>query len=69
LDKDRFRITSLGTDPWLIRGPQGAVKLTRPDAARLKVTPLDANGQPHAEAGDASRILLRPDTLYYLIAP
>jgi hypothetical protein len=69
LDRGRFRITSPGTDPWLIREPRGMVRLNRPDAARLKVTPLDANGCPRAVVGDASRIELEPDTVYYLIAP
>ncbi len=66
----RFRINRLGEDPWLVREAQGTVYLTRPDAAKLKVTPLDANGYPQGQpTGDASRITLRPDTAYYLIAP
>lgn len=69
VDRDRFRITRLGEDPWLVREAQGSVCLTRSDAAKLKVTPLDANGYPLKPTGDASRITLRPDTAYYLIAP
>ncbi|MBN8459185.1 MAG: hypothetical protein J0M04_15240 [Verrucomicrobia bacterium] len=69
LDGGRFRITRLGQDPWFIREAGGTVGLTRPDANRLKVTPLDANGYPLEPAGNAARITLRPDTAYYLIAP
>ena len=63
----RFRITRLGTDPWLIRAPNGTVTLKRPDAAHLKVTPLDANGYPQANPTRAEAIGLRPDAVYYLI--
>ncbi len=62
------RIISVGTDPWLVRKFSGAVKLKRPDAAKLKVTPLDANGTPLAPSGDASLIKLQSETLYYLIS-
>lgn len=65
--KGLLEITSLGSDPWLVRKFEGSVKLKRADAAALEVTPLDANGQPSAEAGSAERIDLRPDTAYYLI--
>lgn len=62
------RITALGTDPWLVRNFAGSVKLKRPDAAKLKVTPLDFNGYPLASIGTAAAIPLQSGTLYYLIA-
>ena len=43
------------------------VRFKRPDAARLKVTPLDPNGAPLEAAGSAARITLRPDAVYYFI--
>ena len=61
------RIKSIGQDPWQVRNLQGFVKLKRADAAQLKVTALDFNGDPAASVGPAQEIKLRPDTLYYLI--
>ena len=61
------RITSIGTDPWLIRKLEGEVRFKRGDAKRLKVTPLDLNGAPLEPSGTADHINLRPDTAYYLI--
>lgn len=63
------RIVSIGQDPWLVKDVAGTVRLTRPDAGSLRVTPLDDNGMPGEPIGDASEIQLRPETLYYLIAP
>ena len=49
--------------------------MERPDASRLKVTPLDANGYAAkpaggagVEAGNAAGIRLAPETVYYLIS-
>ncbi len=61
------KITDLGTDPWQVKNFAGSVKFKRPDAARLKVTPLDFNGYPLAPIGNAATIQLQPGTLYYLI--
>jgi hypothetical protein len=61
------RITSIGSDPWLIRALAGEVRFTRPDAAELPVTPLDGNGMPLDELGNAGRIVLQPGVVYYLI--
>lgn len=61
------RITHIGTDPWLIRKLEGKVKFTRPDARKLQVTPLDINGIPREAAGTADDVVLRPETIYYLI--
>lgn len=63
------RITNIGTDPWLVRKLEGAVKLKRGDAVKLKVTALDGNGMAGGEAENASAITLRPDVPYYLIEP
>ena len=62
------RITALGTDPWLVKNIAGAVKFKRPDASKLKVTPLDFNGVPLAPSGSAETITLKSGTLHYLIA-
>jgi len=61
-------ITSLGAAPILVKNLAGTVSLTRPDAASLKVTALDANGYPKEKvAGGAKAITLKPNVLYYLI--
>jgi hypothetical protein len=62
------RIASVGTDPWLVKEFTGTVSFKRPDAARLRVTALDLNGYAAADAGSAERIVLRPRTIYYLVA-
>jgi hypothetical protein len=62
-------IESVGTDPWRIRKLAGTVRLTRPDAASLKVTALDAQGSSAGPAGRADAIALAPDRLYYLVEP
>jgi hypothetical protein len=43
------------------------VRLKRPDAARLKVTALDANGDPVKSIVGAREIRLGATILYYLI--
>ncbi len=63
------KILSIGRDPWLVRKLQGIVKLRRGDAARLRVTALDANGQRAGDAGTGAEILLLPDRIYYLVLP
>jgi hypothetical protein len=63
------RITDIGRDPWQVKRLRGTVGFQRPDAAQLKVTPLDHNGRRQAAHGTAEQIALRPDTLYYLIEP
>lgn len=60
------KITSIGENPWLVRKLEGEVKLKRPDASRLKVTPLDQFGQP-TKASTGDKIALKPDVMYYLI--
>lgn len=61
------KILSTGRDPWLVREVQGSVKLKRPDAAKLKVTALDPNGDPARTLPAAAEIALEKSTLYYLI--
>ncbi|HVV70380.1 MAG TPA: hypothetical protein VHI52_02605, partial [Verrucomicrobiae bacterium] len=61
------RILSIGTDPWQVKRLQGTIRFKRPDAARLKVTPLDFNGYPVGAAGSAQEIHLQPNILYYLV--
>lgn len=61
------KIVHMGRDPWMIKSIGGVVTLKRADAAALKVTPLDANGDKQAEAGNASSIKLLPGVIYYLI--
>jgi len=62
-----FRITNIGQDPWLIRDVTGAVTLRRPDAATLKVTPLDGNGYPAGAPVSGPTIQLQPGIPYYSI--
>ncbi|MCX8157961.1 MAG: hypothetical protein N3J91_16235 [Verrucomicrobiae bacterium] len=62
------RILNLGRDPWQMRALSGELRFKRPDAARLQVTALDANGYPVAALGDARRIAFRKDTLYYYVS-
>jgi hypothetical protein len=61
------RIKDIGHDPWQVKKISGSVAFKRPDAAKLKVTALDAGGQPAGAAGTAQAIKLQPTTLYYLI--
>ena len=61
------RIESLGTDPWQVREIRGSVSFRRADAVSLRVVPLDFNGAPKPSIGNASRIELKPSTLYYEI--
>jgi hypothetical protein len=63
----KFRIRSIGTDPWLFRAPRGTVTLKRSDAAQLKVTALDLNGYPTGPSSSGASIALQPDKAYYLI--
>jgi hypothetical protein len=64
------RITNIGRDPWQVKNLSGTVTLERPDAEKLKVTPLDFTGRPVGPpAGPAKEIKLLPKTLYYLIQP
>ncbi len=69
VDGETKRITNIGRDPWQVRRLQGTVALRRPDAAKLKVTPLDANGRPGKGGTHGARITLDPETLYYLVTP
>ena len=64
-----YRIVNIGQDPWLVRNISGAVSFHRPDAGKLRVTALDHSGYPTKASGTAERIELRPQALYYLIAP
>ena len=67
LENEMLRITSIGRDPWTIKPISGTVRFLRPDASRLKVFALAANGTVVAEMGDAKEINLRPETIYYLV--
>lgn len=61
-------IDSLGGPPLVVRNVAGSVALSRPDAAGLRVTPLDLNGYPAGPATQMPASLpLAPSTLYYLI--
>jgi hypothetical protein len=64
-----LRIKSIGHDPWLVKELSGTVRFKRPDAAKLKVTALDANGCRTRDCGTAAEIKLDPATIYYIIAP
>jgi hypothetical protein len=62
------KITNIGSDPWMVKEFEGELRLKRADAAKLKVTALDANGRSSGPAGNAKRIILQAGTPYYLIA-
>jgi hypothetical protein len=61
------RIESIGRDPWLVRDITGTVTLKRPDAAKLKLTPLDYNGYRKTARPVGAKIELDRDVVYYLI--
>jgi hypothetical protein len=64
------KIVSLGRDPWRVRQFEGSVSFKRKDAAAMKVSVLDANGDPVKPAkpdSTAAEIRLDPTTLYYVI--
>ena len=65
----KLRITSIGTDPWLFRAPEGKITVKRPDAATLRIQPLDLNGYPTGEPLPGPTLTLRPNTAYYLLTP
>lgn len=62
------RIKNIGRDPWQVKKLSGTIVLKRPDVAQLTVKPLDLNGRPSGQPGEAARIILQPNTLYYLIS-
>lgn len=62
------RISNMGVDPWMVKQLSGTVKFKRPDAAKLKVTPLDFNGYPAGRICTADSITLQATTVYYLIS-
>lgn len=61
------RITNIGRDPWRVRKIEGTVSFKRPDAAKLRVIPLDPNGQPGQPTTGATRLRLSSETVYYVI--
>lgn len=66
------KIVNIGSPPLLVRSPRGTISFKRPDAARLRVTPLDRDGAPLSGASavtGAASLELRPDTLLYLVEP
>ena len=62
------RITKLGSNPWRIRPIRGSVTFRAPDAARLRVTPLDLQGRPGKPLPNAPEFKLEPGTVYYEIS-
>ncbi|MEO8427430.1 MAG: hypothetical protein ABI651_09990 [Verrucomicrobiota bacterium] len=64
------RITNIGRDPWQVKKLSGTVSFKRADAAQMRVTALDFNGQLPGTARvtqTGREIKLQPETLYYLI--
>jgi hypothetical protein len=63
-------IADVGGPPLVVRKFAGTVTLSRPDAGKLRVTPLDFNGYPLKDAkpaAGAAKIELQPAVMYYLI--
>ncbi|HET6423699.1 MAG TPA: hypothetical protein VFG20_08460 [Planctomycetaceae bacterium] len=69
VDPRTKRIVDIGRDPWQVKRLNGTVSFQRPDAKQLKVTALDFNGHRSKVIGNASKISLQSDVLYYLIEP
>jgi len=65
--KGEYKIQNIGQDPWQIREIQATIRLHRPDAPTLKITPLDPNGNPLPPLPSTAEFQLQPTTLYYLI--
>ncbi len=65
----RRKVVDIGRDPWLVREFEGTVRFKRADAAALKVTALDPNGEPLNTVLGAGEIRLGRSILYYLIEP
>jgi hypothetical protein len=61
------RITDLGSPPIVVKNISAEVLFKRKDAASLRVIALDFNGYKRQQLGNATRIKLLPDCLYYLI--
>lgn len=62
-----YRIKDIGHDPWRVRKIEGMVSFKRPDAGKLRVTPLSPGGRPGQPAGNAARLRLGAETLYYVL--
>lgn len=65
----RKKVAHIGRDPWLVRDFEGTVRLKRTDAATLKVTALNPNGEPLRTVVGAQEIRLGRTILYYKIEP
>ena len=61
------KIVSIGHDPWLVKQFEGTVRIKRRDAASLKVTALDENGDALKSIVGAGEIRLGSRVLYYLV--
>lgn len=62
-----WRITNIGTDPWLFRSPAGTITLKHADSSRLVIQPLDTNGYASGSPLSGPKLELLPSTAYYLI--
>ncbi len=67
LEDGTEKIISMGIDPWIVRKYSGKIRFKGPDAAKLKVTPLDQNGIALEQYGTAKEIELLPEAAYYHI--
>jgi hypothetical protein len=72
-DGSQLKVADLGSLPLNVRRIAGQVTVSRPDAANLRVTPLDPNGVPlqrevktRVEPGQLV-VTLEPDILYYVV--
>lgn len=65
--QDVWRIENIGTNPWQVKNLAGEVRFKRPDAAGLKIQPLDLTGRPTGNSVAGGSIELKPATVYYLI--
>ncbi|MCP5531574.1 MAG: hypothetical protein H7A49_02560 [Akkermansiaceae bacterium] len=67
LPDGRERITSIGTDPWLIRRLEGEIRLKRADVASLHVTAMDIEGRRTETMAMGEGLRFLPNRAYYLI--
>lgn len=63
-----LQINELGKDPWQFRKIEGRIQLSRTDAKKLSVFPLDLQGKPREAIGSAEQFELLPNVVYYLIS-
>ncbi|MCS6861129.1 MAG: hypothetical protein NZT92_12505 [Abditibacteriales bacterium] len=60
-------IQSLGGPPLVVRKLSGTLAFRRPDASACRVTALDPRGYPMKQVGNAAKLALMEDVIYYVV--